>query len=116
MPIPKFANQEETFAAKAQEHSLALAKRQTCAQQLNQLLNEIRSSLQHAEGQLEALQQQEQELKQTLNKSAEVEAGLAQLLQPHLAHLDQLQLVAQCCSTAPCKLRWSASKHEWLLD
>jgi len=31
---------------------------------------------------LEALQQQEQELKQTLNKSAEVEAGLAQLLQP----------------------------------
>jgi exonuclease SbcC len=86
--------QEETFAAKAQEHSLALAKRQHLQQQLNQLLNEIRSSLQHAEGQLEALQQQEQELKQTLNKSAEVEAGLAQLTtaRTHLAHLDQLQL------------------------
>jgi len=42
---------------------------------------------------LEALQQQEQELKQTLNKSAEVEAGLAQLATActHLAHLDQLQ-------------------------
>jgi len=91
--------QEETF--KAQEHSLALAKRQTCAQQLNQLLNEIRSSLQHAEGQLEALQQQEQELKQTLNKSAE-EAGLAGLLQPVPILLIWISCnsVAQCCSTA----------------
>ncbi len=86
--------QEETSAAKAQEHSLALAKRQNCVQQLNQVVNEIQRQLQHAEGQLEALQQQEQELKQTLNKLPEVEAGLAQLTaaRARVAHLDQLQL------------------------
>lgn len=86
--------QEETFAAKAQEYTRAQQQRSLLQQQLTQQINEIRSQLQHTEGQLAALQQQEQEIQQTLSKSAEVEAGLAQLnaARHHLAQLDRLQL------------------------
>ena len=86
--------QEETFAAKFQEHSRAQEQRQTSVQQLNQLLNELNSQMQHVQGQLESLQQQEIELKQTLTKLPEMEAGLAQLFsaRARITQLDQLQL------------------------
>ncbi|AFZ32144.1 exonuclease SbcC [Gloeocapsa sp. PCC 7428] len=86
--------EEETLSAKFQEYSRATVQLQHLQQQLAQQINEIRSSLQHAEGQLAALQQQEQEIQQTLQKSSEVEAGLAQLAaaRHRLAQLDQLQL------------------------
>ena len=86
--------QEENLAAKFHEHSRAQEQRQTCVQQLQTQVNEIQRQLQHAEGQLEVLQQQEQEIRQTLSKSAEVEAGLAQLatVRERLARLDQLQV------------------------
>ena len=85
---------EETFTDKFHKHSSAVIQRQHLQQQLQEQINEIRSSLQHAQGQLEALQQQEQEIQQTLSKLAEVDTGLAQLAasRAHLAHLDQLQL------------------------
>jgi len=85
---------EETFADKFQQHSAAVVQKQHLQQQLSQQINEIQRQLQHAQGQLEALQQQEQEIQQTLNKSAEIEAGLTQLsaARARLAQLDQLQL------------------------
>lgn len=85
---------EETLAEKFQQHSAAVVQQQHEKQQHEQQLNSIRSQLQRAEGQLEALQQQEQEIKQALNKSSEVEAGLAQLVaaRNRLVELDRLQL------------------------
>lgn len=85
---------EETFADKFQQHSAAVVQKQHLQQQLSQQINEIQRQLQHAQGQLEALQLQQQEIQQTLNKSAEVEAGLKQLAtaRARLAQLDQLQL------------------------
>jgi len=92
--LQKLQSLEETFSHKFQQYSSATMQRQHLQQQLAQQINEIQRQLQHAQGQLEALQQQEQEIQQTLNKSAEVEAGLAQLAaaRTRLAHLDELQL------------------------
>jgi len=86
--------QEETFTEKFQKSSLAQQQQQHLQQQLLTQINEIQRQLQYAEGQLEALKQQEQEIQQTLNKSAEVEAGLAQLAlaRTRLAELERLQL------------------------
>ena len=92
--LQSLQTQEETLSEKFQAHQAAVVQRQHLQQQLFSQINEIHRQLQHAQAQLEALQQQEQDLKQTLNKSAEVEAGLAQLAlaRTRLAHLDQLQL------------------------
>ncbi len=92
--LESLQTQQETLSEKFQAHQAASVRRQHLQQQLFSEINEIQRQLQHAQAQLEALQQQEQELKQTLNKSAEVEAGLAQLAtaRTRLAHLDQLQL------------------------
>ncbi len=92
--VESLQTQEETLSEKFQAHQAACVRRQHLQQQLFSEINEIQRQLQHAQAQLEALQQQEQELKQTLNKSAEVEAGLAQLAtaRTRLADLDQLQL------------------------
>lgn len=92
--LQELQSREETFADKFQQHSKAVMQQQHLQQVLSQQVNEIRASLQHTQGQLEALQQQEQEIQQTLKKLPEVEAGLAQLAaaRARLAHLDQLQL------------------------
>lgn len=92
--LQNLQSQEETFADKFQKHSTAVMQQQHLQQQLSQQVNEIRASLQHTQGQLEALQQQEQEIQHTLSKLPEVEAGLAQLAaaRARLAELDQLQL------------------------
>ncbi len=86
--------QEEIFAAKSEEYTRAQQQRSLLQQQLVQQINQIGSQLQRAEGQLVVLQQQEQEIQQALNKSAEVEAGLAKLAaaRNHLAQLDRLQV------------------------
>jgi exonuclease SbcC len=86
--------QEEIFAAKFQESTRAQQQHSLLQQELLQQINQIRSELQRAEGQLAALQQQEQEVQQAVSKSTEVEAGLAQLntARDRLAQLDRLQL------------------------
>ena len=86
--------EEETFAAKLQEYTRAQQQRSVLQQELAQQINSFRAELQRAQGQLEALQQQEQEIQQTLNKSADVEAGLAQLAaaRQRLSEMDRLQL------------------------
>lgn len=86
--------QEETFAAKLQEFTRAQQQRSVLQQELAQQINSFRAELQRAEGQLEALQQQEQEIGQTLKKSTEVEASLTQLAaaRQRLSEMDRLQL------------------------
>lgn len=86
--------EEETFAAKLQEYTRIQQQRSVLQQELAQQINSFRAELQRAQGQLEALQQQEQEIQQTLNKSADVEAGLAQLAaaRQRLSEMDRLQL------------------------
>lgn len=86
--------QEEIFATKFEEYTRAQQQRSLLQQQLVQQINAIASQLQRAEGQLVILQQQEQEIQQALNKSGEVEAGLAQLAaaRSRLTQLDRLQV------------------------
>jgi exonuclease SbcC len=86
--------QEEALSAKFQEYTHAQQHRTQLQQQLVQQVNELQRQLQHAEGQLVILQQQEQENRQALSKSAEVAAALIQLTaaRDRLANLDRLQL------------------------
>ena len=92
--LQELQNREEELTNKFQQHSAAINQKQHLQQQLTQQINQIQRQLQHAQGQLAALQQQEQEIQQTLDKAAEIEAGLAQLTaaRTRLAQLDQLQL------------------------
>ncbi|AFZ25828.1 exonuclease SbcC [Cylindrospermum stagnale PCC 7417] len=87
-------SQEEAFAAKFAQHTQATGLRQLKQQQLTKQINDIERQLQQAQAQLEALEQQEREIQQTLTKSGDVEAALAQLAaaRNHVAHLDQLQM------------------------
>ncbi len=87
-------SQEEAFATKFEEYTRAEGTRQQQQQQLTKKIHEIERQLQHAEAQLEALQQQEREVQQTLTKLDEVEVALAQLAaaRNHVANLDQLRM------------------------
>ncbi len=87
-------SQEEAFAAKFEAYSRAQQSRQQLQQQLTKEIYQIERQLQQAQAQLEALEQQEREIQQTLTKSGEVEAGLAQLAtaRQRVAHLDELQM------------------------
>ncbi|HIK29459.1 MAG: exonuclease subunit SbcC [Oscillatoriaceae bacterium SKW80] len=85
--------QEEIEASKFQAY-------QDCQQRRNQLQEEFRqkkftleSKLSSEKAQLEALQQQEEEIQQCLSQASEVEAGLLQLQQARarLEYLEQLQ-------------------------
>ncbi|MBW4491521.1 MAG: SMC family ATPase [Oscillatoria princeps RMCB-10] len=68
-------------------------QRQKLQQQLAEHISSLERKLSGAKAQLEALQQQEQEIQQTLKQAPEVEAGMAQLQQARhrLAYLDELQ-------------------------
>jgi exonuclease SbcC len=87
-------SQEEAMSAKFEAYTSAGQTRQQKQQQLTKQINEIERQLQQAQAQLDALVQQEREIQQTLTKSAEVEAALAQLsaARHYLARLDQLQM------------------------
>lgn len=86
--------QEEAFSAKFQEHTSATVEMQQLQQEKAQQINEIQRQLQHAEGQLAALEQQEQDIAHTLSKTEEVQSALAQLAQARqrLQQLDNLQV------------------------
>ena len=86
--------QEEALATKFQEHTRATALLQQKQQQLTSQIHELERELQQVEGQLVALELQEREIQETLHKSAEVEAALAQLISARrrLTQLDQLQM------------------------
>ncbi len=86
--------QEEALATKFQEYTRATALLQQKQQQLTSQIHELERELQQVEGQLVALEPQEREIQETLHKSAEVEAALAQLISARrrLTQLDQLQM------------------------
>lgn len=87
-------SQEEAFSIKFDQYTRATALKQQKQQQLTTKIHELERQLQQVQGQLAALAQQEQEIQQTLSKSGEIEAALAQLAaaRRHLAHLDELQM------------------------
>ncbi|QLE58092.1 exonuclease subunit SbcC [Nostoc sp. TCL26-01] len=87
-------SQEEAFAHKFAQYTHATTLRQQTQQQLTKQIHELERQLQQIQGQFAALTQQEQEIQQTLSKSGEIEAALAQLAaaRRHLAHLDELQM------------------------
>ncbi|WP_448571324.1 AAA family ATPase [Trichothermofontia sp.] len=86
--------QEEMQSGKLQTQQILQEKRQHLQQQLDQQIHALKLQLQQADAQQQGLGQQEQELQQVLNKSADIEAGLNQLNQARtrLRELDQLQL------------------------
>jgi exonuclease SbcC len=87
-------SQEEAMSAKFEEYTSAVATRQQKQQQLSNQIQEIQQQIQKAQVQLEGLQQRQQEIEQTLSKSAEIEAALTQLkaARQRLSELDQLQM------------------------
>jgi exonuclease SbcC len=86
--------QEEIFTAKFQAYQEAQQQKQQLQQKLTQQINELNLKIRDTQTQFDALQPQEQEIQETLSKSAEVAAALDQLnrARQHLLQLDQLQL------------------------
>ncbi|WP_448563212.1 AAA family ATPase [Trichothermofontia sp.] len=86
--------QEEIQSAKLQTQQVLREKRQHLQQQLDQQVHALKLQLQQAEAQQQGLSQQEDDIQQILNKSADIEAGLSHLNQARnrLRELDQLQL------------------------
>jgi exonuclease SbcC len=87
-------SQEEAMGALFAEYSRAQQLRQQCLSELNKHIQGIERQLQQNQAQLEALQQQEQDIQQTLDNTGEVEAALEKLkaARQHLGNLDKLQM------------------------
>jgi exonuclease SbcC len=86
--------QEEILTSKFQAYQEAQQLHQQLQQQLTQQINEINLKIRDTQAQLEALRPQEQEIQETLSRSAEVTAALEQhnLARRRLTELDNLQL------------------------
>ncbi|MFO0140029.1 MAG: AAA family ATPase, partial [Aphanizomenon sp.] len=87
-------SQEEILSGKFEQHTRTTNLKQQKQQQLYKQTQDLERQLQQAEAQLAALEQQEQEIIQTLSKSGDIETALSQLnnARQHLANLDQLQM------------------------
>lgn len=90
----RLQQQEESFAAKFQVYQDAQQQKQQVEQQLTQKINELNLQVRQVQTRLETLEQQEQELQNTLRRAPEINAALEQLQQhrQHLQALDRLQL------------------------
>jgi exonuclease SbcC len=86
--------EDERQAAKFQAHQAAQTQRQQLQQQQAEALNALKDQLRQVQAQLEALEQQEQEIQHTLSKADDVKAAVEQLNQARLrlSELDQLQV------------------------
>lgn len=86
--------EEERQTAKFQAHQAAQSQRQQLQQQQTEALNTLKDQLRQVQAQLEAVQQQEQEIQHTLSKADEVKAAVEQLNQARLrlSELDRLQV------------------------
>ncbi len=84
---------EEIESSKFQAYQDCQQRRHQLQEDLRQHKSTLESKLSSAKAQLEALQQQEAEIQQSLSQAPEVEAGLLQLQQARdrLAYLDRLQ-------------------------
>jgi DNA repair protein SbcC/Rad50 len=87
-------HQDETLTAKFQAYQEAQQQKQQLQQQLTQQINELNLKIRDTQAQLEALRPQEQEIQETLSRSAEVAAALEHLnlARKRLGELDNLQL------------------------
>lgn len=88
--------EEEAQTAKFHAHQAALARRQALQQELDAEASHLKEQIAKHQAQLEALQQQMQELQHSLRKSDNLEAAIAQLHQARtrLTQLDHLQTQA----------------------
>ncbi len=86
--------QDELLSSKFQAYQEAQQQKQQLQQQLTQQVNELNLKIRDTQAQLEALRPQEQEIQDTLSRSAEVAAALEQLnlARRRLSQLDKLQL------------------------
>lgn len=86
--------EEETQAAKFQIYQALQEQKQQLQQQQTAQLQALKDQLRQAQTQLDWLQQQQQDIQQTLAKAGEVEIGLEHLRQARtrLSELDQLQM------------------------
>ena len=87
-------SQEESMGALFAEYTRASQLRQQKQQHLSKHIQGIERQLQQSQAQLEALQQQEQDIQRTLNNTGDVEAALEKLkaARQRLKHLDDLQM------------------------
>lgn len=86
--------EEEAQSGKFQRHQVLQAQLQQLQQQALQQQQKLREQLRQAETELGWLNQQQQEIQQTLGRASEIEAGLERLHQARsqLSQLDQLQM------------------------
>ncbi|PSB11826.1 ATP-binding cassette family protein [filamentous cyanobacterium CCP2] len=87
---------EEVETAKFQAQQAAQARRQELVAQQVEQVNQLTDRLHQAQAQLATLQEQEQDIQQTLAKTADIEAALQHLHQARsqLTHFDHLQMKA----------------------
>ena len=85
--------EEKDFSAKFAAYQLAQQQKQQLEQQLIQQTNELNLQIRQVQTSLEAIAEQEAEIKQILSRTAEVEAGLAKLQESRrkLQELDKIQ-------------------------
>ncbi|HEY9658482.1 MAG TPA: SMC family ATPase, partial [Allocoleopsis sp.] len=88
--------EEELQSAKFQTYQAAQTQLQALRQQQAEQVNQLTDELRRLQAQQETLVQQQQEIQETLSKSAEVEASLEQLRQvrTRLTELDHQQMKA----------------------
>jgi exonuclease SbcC len=86
--------EEEQQSAKFQAYQAAQTQRQQLQQQQAEAINVLKDQMRQVLAQLEALQQQEQDVQQTLSKAGNVEVALEQLQQARarLTELDNLHI------------------------
>lgn len=87
-------SEDEAQTQKFQAHQTTLALRQQLQHQQADDINTLKDHLRQAQAQLEALQQQQQEIEHILSKANDVEAAMHQLQQARsrLTELDQIQV------------------------
>lgn len=92
--LQRLQAEEETQTAQFQVYQALQTRRQQLQQQQADQVQNLKNELRQAEAQRNWLQQQQQEIQQTLNKAADVENGLEQLRQARgrLQEFDQLQM------------------------
>jgi DNA repair protein SbcC/Rad50 len=92
----RLQSEEEVETAKFQAQQAAQARRQELVVQQTEQVNQLTDRLHQSQAQLTALQEQEQDIQQTLAKTTDIEAALEHLHQARsrLTHLDQLQMKA----------------------
>ncbi|MFM7425657.1 MAG: AAA family ATPase [Elainella sp.] len=94
LQLQQLQAEEEIQTHRFQSHQVLQSHRQGLVQQQAEQVQQLKDRRRQIEIQLDWLDQQQQEIQQTLAKAADIEAGLGQLRQARerLAELDQIQM------------------------